>query len=422
MCNTLNRSIKPVKLLFKRNPTIQKNIQFYFNKIPSSKSFTSLISFPLNIRTSAAHSYQSYSFFGLASSFPKVTCRPFHSSSSPNFRISSCVFTPRSSKPKKFFEATSLTTKNTPPYTILDFFDKPFPATHNPFVFAHGASGIPKNSERLVSTIPNGSYSSIACGEDSFFRRHDSLGVADGVGGWKNIKPSSPVVVDSSLYSRKLMHYSLTEIEKYHNNFGKDQFFNHDNFQPGNIMQASYEKTLRDCTMEGIIGSSTALIAILHGDELRIANLGDCGIGVIRQNGFIFCNEEQQNSFNYPYQLGSGSPNTPKKDAQTFTIKIQYGDIIVMGSDGLFDNLYKDDILDEIIHFSSIKGGLKVDPQIISDTLAWRAKEASEDANYESPFESRATEEGLYFAGGKKDDISILIAVVTDSNNTSNTK
>ncbi|CAJ0763392.1 16583_t:CDS:1, partial [Entrophospora sp. SA101] len=57
-----------------------------------------------------------------------------------------------------------------------------------PFVFSHGASGIPKHSEKLVSTIPNAPYFSIGCGEDSFFRRYDSLGVADGVGGWKNIK------------------------------------------------------------------------------------------------------------------------------------------------------------------------------------------------------------------------------------------
>ncbi|CAJ0837901.1 11643_t:CDS:2 [Entrophospora sp. SA101] len=324
---------------------------------------------------------------GFVTSFTLSACRSFHSYSSSSFRISSRVFTPHSSKPKNFFEAT----KNTPaPYTILDFFDKPFSTTHSPFVFSHGASGIPKHSEKLVSTIPNAPYFSIGC------------------------------VVDSSLYSRKLMHYSWTEIEKYHNNFEKDQFYNYDNFQPVNIMQASYEKTLRDCTMEGIIGSSTALIAILCKDELRIANLGDCGIGVIRQNAFIFCNEEQQNSFNYPYQLGSGSPNTPKKDAQTFNIKIQHGDIVVMGSDGLFDNLFEDDILDEIVRFSSKQGGLKVEPQIISDALAWRAKEASEDINHESPFESRATQEGLYYRGGKKDDITVLIAVITDSNNTSN--
>ncbi|CAH1759555.1 915_t:CDS:2 [Entrophospora sp. SA101] len=354
---------------------------------------------------------------GFVTSFTLSACRSFHSYSSSSFRISSRVFTPHSSKPKNFFEAT----KNTPaPYTILDFFDKPFSTTHSPFVFSHGASGIPKHSEKLVSTIPNAPYFSIGCGEDSFFRRYDSLGVADGVGGWKNIKALPHTVVDSSLYSRKLMHYSWTEIEKYHNNFEKDQFYNYDNFQPVNIMQASYEKTLRDCTMEGIIGSSTALIAILCKDELRIANLGDCGIGVIRQNAFIFCNEEQQNSFNYPFQLGSGSLNTPKKDAQTFNIKIQHGDIVVMGSDGLFDNLFEDDILDEIVRFSSKQGGLKVEPQIISDALAWRAKEASEDINHESPFESRATQEGLYYRGGKKDDITVLIAVITDSNNTSN--
>ena len=74
--------------------------------------------------------------------------------------------------------------------------------------------------------------------------------------------------------------------------------------------------------IKGVIGSSTALIAILREDELRIANLGDCSIGVIRYNEFIFRNEEQQHSFNYPYQLGTNSFDTPQ-DSQQFTVKIQ---------------------------------------------------------------------------------------------------
>jgi len=165
--------------------------------------------------------------------------------------------------------------------------------------------------------------------------------------------------------------------------------------------------------LKGIIGSSTALIAVLRDDELRIANLGDCGICVIRYNDFIFQIEEQQHSFNYPYQLGTNSYDTPQ-DSQQFTIKIQHGDIIIMGSDGIFDNLFEQDILEEITQFSC-QGGLKVDPQIISDTLAWKAKIASKDLNIYSPFQSRAIQEGLYYNGGKRDDISVMVAVINDN-------
>lgn len=54
---------------------------------------------------------------------------------------------------------------------------------------------------------------------------------------------------------------------------------------------------------------------ILCQDELRIANIGDCGISVIRRNDYIFRSEEQQHSFNFPYQLGTASFDSPS-DAQ----------------------------------------------------------------------------------------------------------
>ena len=85
-----------------------------------------------------------------------------------------------------------------------------------------------------------------------------------------------------------------------------------------------------------------------------------------------------------------------------------------MGSDGIFDNLFEQDILEEITQFS-YQGGLKVDPQIISDTLAWKAKIASKDLNFHSPFQSRAMQEGLYYNGGKRDDISVIVAVINDN-------
>lgn len=86
----------------------------------------------------------------------------------------------------------------------------------------------------------------------------------------------------------------------------------------------------------------------MRDDELRIANLGDCGVSIIRRNEFIFRTEEQQHSFNYPYQLGTGSTDSPT-DAQVFTVKVESGDIIVMGTDGIFDNLFDEDILEEVV-------------------------------------------------------------------------
>lgn len=73
-----------------------------------------------------------------------------------------------------------------------------------------------------------------------------------------------------------------------------------------------------------------------------------------------------------------------------------------MGSDGLFDNLYDDEILEEVQNCidqqeenTSI---IQVAPQTISDALAHRAKIVSEDPdNPSSPFQVRAMHEGLYY-------------------------
>lgn len=85
---------------------------------------------------------------------------------------------------------------------------------------------------------------------------------------------------------------------------------------------------------------------------------------------------------------------------QQFTVKIEEDDIIVLGSDGLFDNLFDDEILEEIKasieHTDS--DHLIAAPQSISDALAHRARIVSEDPdNPTSPFQVRAMHEGLYY-------------------------
>jgi len=55
------------------------------------------------------------------------------------------------------------------------------------------------------------------------------------------------------------------------------------------------------------VGSATAMVAILNGKKLSIANLGDSGFTLIRfKNGEAFTfskSKEQQHNFNIPFQL-----------------------------------------------------------------------------------------------------------------------
>ncbi|KAI8871630.1 protein serine/threonine phosphatase 2C, partial [Ramicandelaber brevisporus] len=243
--------------------------------------------------------------------------------------------------------------------------------------------------------------------------RSDAIGVADGVGGWEGVEGADP-----ALFSKTLMHYACTEFDRY-DNVDDDLFLQYDNVDPTEVLRVSFGNTMdlvkasESGNCGGIRGSTTALLAVLRNDELRVANLGDCGLTVIRRGAMLFRTEEQQHSFNYPFQLGTGTSDSPD-DAQSFNLRLQRGDIIIVGSDGVFDNLFDEDILDEVLR--NLPSGLnKADPQLISDALARRAKSVSEESRYAtSPFQSRAVQEGFYYQGGKVDDISVIVAVVTD--------
>jgi protein phosphatase PTC7 len=104
-------------------------------------------------------------------------------------------------------------------------------------------------------------------------------------------------------------------------------FLSYYDVDPVEVLQRAYERSLAEANEQGIVGSSTALLAVLRNDELRLANVGDCCCSIIRGGEYIFRSEEQQHSFNFPVQLGTNSKDTPRKDAQPFTVKVQKDDV-----------------------------------------------------------------------------------------------
>ena len=164
-------------------------------------------------------------------------------------------------------------------------------------------------------------------------------------------------------------------------------------------------------------------------------------------------------------QLGPSSSTRPQ-DAKIFTIPVEADDILVLASDGLSDNLWDEDILDEVVRFrrgfmdkphASLSApdsilGRRTLAGMLSEALCSRARSVSErrgrmskassprlfasapsnghspikamllddstfDLNDEVPFARRAREHGKCFRGGKPDDISVLIAVVSPLKN-----
>lgn len=160
-------------------------------------------------------------------------------------------------------------------------------------------------------------------GEDSYFIHKYALGVADGVGGW------GEVGIDPSHFSRALTRGA----EKAALVGERDALA---------LMRAGYDAA------RGVRGSSTFCIVTLSdsNSSLVAANLGDSGFRLIRDSKIVFRSEEQQHSFNYPFQLATVDEGSSVDDAQYITLDVQHGDIVIVGSDGLFDNIYDEKLLE----------------------------------------------------------------------------
>ena len=82
----------------------------------------------------------------------------------------------------------------------------------------------------------------------------------------------------------------------------------------------------------------------------------------------------------------------------------------MVGSDGLFDNVPQEVILEEIIKLISTSD--KLEPIEVADRLGNLASSLAHDRNYDSPFSQHARQNGKNFTGGKVDDITVSQAVV----------
>jgi protein phosphatase PTC7 len=91
-------------------------------------------------------------------------------------------------------------------------------------------------------------------------------------------------------------------------------------------------------------GSSTCVIASLDKEApiLYTSNLGDSGYLLLRRTDSklvsVFRSKEQTHGFNFPYQIGTSGDDPESADDQVHNV--EHNDILVVGTDGLFDNMY----------------------------------------------------------------------------------
>lgn len=323
--------------------------------------------------------------------------------------------------------------------------------------------------------------------EDSLFVTPTAVGIADGVGGWIEYG------VDSSKFSNELMQNCAREVQQLnlqmekidetssesssYDLFGADHLetTNRGDIIVSEVDSVSQEssptklvkkldpKTILSKAFKKVksVGSSTACVWAFDPStaELDVANLGDSGFLVLRKIKkslkVVYQSEEQQHWFNAPYQLTrmprgfakkhkiSGYYSDKPEDAEEYKWKLQRGDIILLATDGLFDNLYTKDIIKTATQFlKKHSRDLKIsgcDPESevstivhclescdadeLARNLTLKAWKKSLSSNYLSPFgrkmnsvlsnnSTRLIPEIDEWRGGKKDDISVVVSFV----------
>ena len=263
---------------------------------------------------------------------------------------------------------------------------------------------------------------------DAWFVDHDRqvFGVADGVSEW------STFGLDPSKFPIELMRHCtnvLNEIDE---------------------SQQEASDLLEHVVLEASqrivsYGSSTLLLAVCRSSLLYTYCLGDSSFIVLRKRedspgiSTVYRSVEQQHSFNCPFQLSnlpkphtyddlaargfgslvsllkrsSKSMNDSPFDADTEMIPLKIGDIIIAGTDGVFDNLYDQDIIKITEKASEQYRDVFELVRNLAVILVEKAAFRSMDLNYRSPFARNAGKAGKKFMGGKIDDTTVIVAVAT---------
>jgi protein phosphatase PTC7 len=125
----------------------------------------------------------------------------------------------------------------------------------------------------------------------------------------------------------------------------------------------------------------------------------------------LYKSKSQENGFNFPFQIGTHG-NNPRV-AESSSMTIQTGDLVILGTDGLFDNMYVFMILDEL---ENLKKNNELNPENISKKLAEKAFYYSLKYEFFSPFSMLAMlKVATFYRGGKSDDITVSVGQISDS-------
>lgn len=146
---------------------------------------------------------------------------------------------------------------------------------------------------------------------------------------------------------------------------------------------------------------------------LTTVNLGDSGYMILRKNSqtsldILYQSKEQQHSFNFPFQVGTNGDDPESGESNAHNV--QHNDIIVIGSDGLWDNMHRPKIVDMFQKYIKTHDIIHDHVQHLAEAIALEAEKYSYQQRYMSPFAESARAQRQQYSGGKPDDITVVVA------------
>lgn len=236
------------------------------------------------------------------------------------------------------------------------------------------------------------------------------------------------------LWSRLILHFWALETERAMAQIrSTGQEYEPD---PIGYLQKAYEHTIEATSKPNEWqGTTTATGAQLHYQRadtdpntyptplLYVTNLGDSQVLVLRpkDHELVYKTTEQWHWFDCPRQLGTNSPDTPRENAVLDKIKIEEDDVVLAMSDGVIDNLWEHEIIENVVNSiqkweqgqggessGDRRGGASGGMKFVAEELMNAAKAIAQDPFAESPFMEHAVEEGLAMEGGDAIHITLF--------------
>lgn len=220
------------------------------------------------------------------------------------------------------------------------------------FIYTHRSPFKETDNEDCLAVIPLNSTSGI-------------LAIADGLGG-------APLGASASCLSVETIEKTLKQ--------------NAGNLQLREIILDSFEKANRNILEKGTGSATTLAVVELQGNEVRTYHVGDSKIVVCGQRGKIKINTVSHSPVEYAVEAGVLDENEAVLHDERHlvsnvvgshdmsitlgsTIKLSDHDTLLIASDGLFDNLYMEEII-EIMR----KGPLKAAASNLAEAATERMK------------------------------------------------